>query len=264
MKKKIESVIIACLFLSIHFCMYSQGDGSALTKSNLRPGIQSITIENALDVYQYRTEIVAIVSEDFNLEDPKGVTVKVASGYEAEGELPQNFSQTQELKLKRIMDGTVTTWTLTVKKLTKAATLPFGLKFSSGNSPQNWNNHAGWAYNKIGQIKYTVQLAATGQCLVIASKEAARTLNCTAYASNNKMQGVFDIDASADGVTWNTLASYNEGAPLTRNATDDGVPTPQTERNKSFQLPKGTHYVRFLLKKKMDAAVVINDITISK
>lgn len=241
----------------------AQGDGRILSTGAYSMGIQRITIDNALDIYRSNANILAIVSEDFDFENPQGVVINAYKGFEVEGELPVNFSQPQEFKVKNTADGKVYTWNITLKKLKKVE-VPFNLKFSSSNSPLDWNNNAGWAYNVIGSIRYAVQLGGINQCFMLAFKPGAKKLEYNMYASNNNdRQGMLNVDFSEDGIEWETALTYDESNPITKNSVD-GKPTSKSERFKSISLSANAQYVRFFLKKKEDAAIIINEISVSK
>lgn len=261
MKQKII-ILFSSLFLSIGF-ISAQGDGRILSTAAYSMGVQRITIDNALDIYRSNSTVYAIVSEDFDFTNPLGVVVNVYKGFELEGEMPEDFSQPQEFKVKNTTDGKVYTWKVILKKL-KKATLPLNLKFSSANSPLDWNNDAGWAYNIIGSLRYAVQLAGMNQSFLLACEEGAKTLDFSIYSSNNSdKQGILDIETSEDGIEWENLVTYDQSNPIAKNSID-GKPTSKAERFKSVKLPADTQYVRFFLKKREESAIVLNEISISK
>lgn len=261
MKQKII-VLFCSLFFSVGF-VTAQGDGRILSTAAYSMGVQRITIDNALDVYRSNSTVYAIVSEDFDFNNTLGVVVNVYKGFELEGEMPENFSEPQEFKVKNTTDGKVYTWKVILKKL-KKATLPLSLKFSSANSPLDWNNNAGWAYNIIGSLRYAVQLAGMNQCFIVACQEGAKKLDYSIYSSNNSdKQGMIEVETSEDGVEWENLVSYNESNPVAKNSVD-GKPTSKAERFKSAKLPANTQYVRFFMKKKEESAIILNEISISK
>lgn len=261
MKQKML-VLFSVLFLNAAFII-AQGDGRILSTAAYSMGVQRITIDNALDIYRSNSTVYVIVSEDFDFENPQGVVINTYKGFEVEGEIPSDFSKPQEFKMKNAADGKVYTWKIILRKLKKAE-LPFNLKFSSSNSPSDWNNDTGWTYNIIGPVKYAVQLSGMNQCFMLAFKSGAKKLEYSMYTSNNDdRQGMLDIDFSEDGIEWETALTYDERNPITKNSVD-GRPTPKSERFKSMTIPANAQYVRFFMKKKENSAIVLNEISISK
>ncbi len=150
--------------------------------------------------------------------DLSNVNVTLSYGTEATLDAPTPWPTNWTNTVKGIkLTSTVSpfNWALydvTLKKI-KPATLPLEIKTGAGNFDSNsWTAATtGWAGACIDKGQTVVRFGSANRSFMVAFNSAPDSLICQMNAlgtwagSNN----VFDIDGSADGVTWTSIKQYN-------------------------------------------------------
>lgn len=204
--------VVAFLLQSVNAQNFSKFD---VTDNNGVKGLNGLAHRTGARI------IDILVPENFNLTQ---VTVDYAldgAGLLI-GEMPVDFSSPQIVKTKKDEASEDVQWTVTLKKV-KSSYLPISLDFSAGNiTTAGWNeNTKGWAWAAIDPTQTKVvrfgNLTAT---FLIAFSNQTDAVSYTL----NKIGGdygdaLFHVYASADGVQWTTLRTFDKDNPLQSSIT---------------------------------------------
>lgn len=128
--------------------------------------------------------------------------------------LPTNWTSTVS-GIKVVDNADANKWALynITTKVIKPGTLPLEIKTGSGNFDSNsWTTSTvGWAAACIDKTQTLIRFGSANRSFMVAFDSAPDSLYYTIKAlgtwegSNN----VFDIDGSADGITWTSIKKYN-------------------------------------------------------
>ncbi len=161
--------------------------------------------------------------------------------------------------------GTVPTdWAEYNTKLKKLISSPLPMTISTGgaNFSDSWTpSTVGWAATAITPNKPNLQLGAAGRSVVIGFSDAPDSLiftikiGATSWPTNN----VFNVDGSADGITWASIVQYNATNLMPNSTTSTADATVKLKIDPNFR------YVRYIYTTKPAAGNVgIDNIRVTK
>ncbi|GAB1415731.1 hypothetical protein MASR2M117_11370 [Paludibacter sp.] len=154
--------------------------------------------------------------------DLSNVTVTISAGVDASvvepSPLPVNWTST--VKGVKVQNSPTAAskpnewaiYDITIKKIIPAS-LPLEIKTGAANFSNSWTPETvGWAGAAIDKSQTLIRFGSAKRSFVVAFKEAPdslyytiKALGATWATSNN----VFDVEGSADGLTWSSIFQYN-------------------------------------------------------
>lgn len=177
--------------------------------------------------------------------------------------LPTNWTSTVSgIKVVKTADGTYAYYNITAKKIIPAS-LPFTLTTGTGNFDSNsWTSvTVGWAAACIDKAQSLIRFGSAKRSFVVAFSNAPDSLIYTMKSlgtwsgSNN----VFDIDGSADGITWTSICQYN---------STNIMPASSPSVIAKLKLDQGYRYIRWIYTTRNSGAgafnVSLENITVTK
>lgn len=187
------------------------------------------TVKHALTDLSYSStamELRVAVASDFDYSDLDNFIYSAKTGYTIDS-TPADFSeQGALLKVRHTAPDTLVTYKLYIRKAI-ASSLPLAVTFGSVNPIGNYHpdsvKSTGWTYSAVAIASSTTpQLMAAGHTFILAYNAPATQFKAQVYGSNNNPQAgiVITIDASADGVNWDNLKTFNNDVPP-NSATGD-------------------------------------------
>ena len=132
--------------------------------------------------------------------------------------LPTNWSSTVSgIKVTKNDLSSWAKYNITLKKI-KAAALPLEIKTGSGFFDSNsWTTSiVGWAGACIDKNQTLIRLGSAKRSFMVAFSSAPDSLIYTIkYLSTPwSTSNVFDVDGSADGISWTSIIQYNATTPM--------------------------------------------------
>jgi hypothetical protein len=246
------------------------GIGAPLNIAATGYGLNKFTVKNALQLYTKASsttraalELHAVVAQDFDFSKPANAVLETASGYTADpATLPTNFSTPQTVKFTKDADGTENIWTINVKPIKQATTLPLELSFNNENQSV-WNSEVvGWATAGTNAARgATVAFDGPNVSFIIGFTQEAKTLSYDLFVNAAGVAfpaaAVFDIlTADESASTWTPLYQYNNTFPLP--ASD------AANLNHKLSLSSDVRYVKFVYTNRTESRNInLNNIIVS-
>lgn len=167
--------------------------------------------------------------------------------------IPTDFTNQQLITVAK--DGTTPVNYNVVFRTMKPAALPFSLSFSSTNLPVWTSETLGWAGTCVDATRANVQFGNKNRGFILAFNSAPSTLAYTILASGTwDPSNVFDVEQSADGISWSNVKKY----------TGDGALT-STSVPELMSLDQATRFIRFNYTSRTgNANVSMNDFVVTK
>lgn len=233
------------------------------TTSAFAQGFSSISVEGALTGVSIRggaNELQVVVSENTDLNNIV-INATPETGAEIDGALPKVFTENvaQNIPLKKTDGSGSRTWAFTIRKL-RPATLPFSktVANSDGDKVSDWTTSTlGWSYAgiDIGQAA-VIRYGTKTPTFVVGFAESPKNVTYNLYTvSKNFPEGnIFDVEASADGITWRTLHSYVGADALTTT----------NPSNYSHDLQSTDRFIRWTYTERSSVNLNLNNIVVSQ
>lgn len=267
-----KKLLILPVLVSFLFSMQIYADGKTERYAAYSTGVNSLLIEHSLHsisnwVKNGEVILNAVVAPDFDFSNPSSVSIKLQPGFEIVTPLPAEFSEAaspagMNFSVKKTADQSVVNWKLFIRKIQKT-TIPFNLNFGTSNPVNTATpNFAGWSYRSIDMNNTYPRLSGKSQAFLLAFNPCSNSdlLVCNFYASNeNDQTGLSaSVEASADGISWVVLKTFNNDVP--KNTA------PAPEKSISLPLVEGYQYIRFQLlnRTNTDPSVCLNFFQLKK
>lgn len=170
-----------------------------------------------------------------NLSNMNATFVPDATSHITTSPLPTNFSTTQTIAIATLDGVKSATYKVNFRTITPAS-LPLNVEFTTENKPVWSAETKGWAGTCIDETKATIVLSNENRGFVLAFTDAPDKFSFEVNRDANPWNetNIFDVEQSADGITWTSIKQYT-GA----NAIVD-KPTAQEE----FTLNNTTRFIR--------------------
>lgn len=224
--------------------------GAPLEITSTGYGLGKFSVKNALQLYAKTSssirdalELHAVVAESFDFSKPANNVLEAASGYTSNpSTLPTNFSTPQNVTFSK--DGTDNVWTIYVKPLKLATSLPLTLNFNNDNQSIWDENAAGWVTcgTNVGRAS-TVAFDGSKTAFIIGFNQSAAILSydlcINAQSTTIPDDAVFEILTSDESATaWTRLYKYDK---------DNQIPSSNAANiNRQLSLASDVRYVKFL------------------
>jgi hypothetical protein len=192
---------------------------AVVTTSAFGQGFSSISVDGALTRVTNRSgvnELNVVVPEGFDFSQPVVINAISIADWELDGALPTDFStnKTQQIKQKRISQTGSKTWDLTIRTLKPAPTLPLTLTFAKDVLQTSYWTPAteSWAFAGIDTVQTGVIRYGNTVLFIVGFSEAPKDVSYKLQVvGSSDLAGRFDVYASADGVTWRVIKSFQVG-----------------------------------------------------
>lgn len=235
--------------------------------------ISALTIENVPSCVPFAafnpTNNSETVPGDGQIIYPEGtdlsnVNVTLNTGtdsyVESPNPLPTDWSSTVNgIKVTKTDNSSWAKYNITLKKI-KPAALPLEIKTGTDNFDSNsWTSSTvGWAGACIDKNQTLIRFGSAKRSFMVAFNSAPDSLIYTIkYLSSPwSTSNVFDVDGSADGVTWTSIIQYNA-------TTDMPLSSPTTITK--LKLPSQYRYIRWIYTTRVATAnVSLENILVTK
>jgi hypothetical protein len=229
------------------------GNGAPLNIANSGYGLGKFSVKNALQVYTKASsttrtalELHAVVVEDFDFTTPANAVLEAASGYTSDpATLPTNFATPQTVKFTKTADGTENSWTIYVKPIKPATTLPLELYFDDGNLSEWDNEVVGWATAGTNVNRAaTVAFDSDKTSFIVGFTQPAKTLRYDLFINDVAPAAIpddasFEIQTADESAkTWTLLYKYDK---------DNQIPARDAESvNHQLDLTSDVRYIKFV------------------
>ncbi len=189
------------------------------------------------------------------------VTLNVGtdSQVEAPVPLPTDWSSTVSgIKVTKLDNSSWAKYNITLKAI-KPAPLPLEIKTGAGNFDSNsWTKETvGWAASCIDKSQTLIRFGSVNRNFVVAFNDTPDSLIYTIkfLAATWDVANIFDIDGSADGITWTSIKQYNatEAMPISS-------PTVVTR----LKIAPEFRYIRWVYTKRNSTNVSLENILVKK
>ena len=189
------------------------------------------------------------------------VTLNVGtdSQVEAPVPLPTDWSSTVTgIKVTKIDLSSWAKYNITLKTI-KPASLPLEIKTGAGNFDSNsWTKETvGWAAACIDKSQTLIRFGSANRSFMLAFTDAPDSLIYTIkfLAATWDVNNIFDVDGSADGITWTSIKQYN--ATVAMPISSPAVIT-------RLKIAPEYRYIRWIYTKRASTNVSLENIMVTK
>ncbi len=195
--------------------------------------------------------------------DLSNVTVSLNVGTDSQVEapvpLPTNWSSTVTgIKVTKIDLSSWAKYNITLKTI-KPASLPLEIKTGAGNFDSNsWTKETvGWAAACIDKSQTLIRFGSANRSFMLAFTDAPDSLIYTIkfLAATWDVNNIFDVDGSADGITWTSIKQYN--ATVAMPISSPAVIT-------RLKIAPEYRYIRWIYTKRASTNVSLENIMVTK
>lgn len=166
--------------------------------------------------------------------------------------MPTDWSTPQNIQLT---NGSNTAWYDITCKVINPSTLPFLMNTSVTNIADAWSTSTvGWAASCIQKERDLVRFGNAYANFIVAFSDAPDSVSYSInFAADSAAEGtVFDVEESANGVTWSSVMQWTEANIPTNLSTDE-------EKYHAHKLLSSSRYVRWYFSTRTSGTVALTD-----